>query len=217
MMIKGWKKIKRIRYLAWMCSVALICCLGKDVCAGSVSSSDIITMRMLTVSDGDGATVSGGDSTGATEQEENISTQAEMSQEIVLILPTRLDFVIDPWEISGPGQLYSSVFMVQNVGDTPGWLNIEEIKLECGEDTGVVILTEVTGIRDNTEKNIYMEMHCNDGNVLIMSEEGQAHRVWLEPGEKFEFEFKGSVNQQSELEWKAKDVSVHMVYSWEKE
>jgi hypothetical protein len=62
--------------------------------------------------------------------QENAGVEAETDDDILhVIVPQRLDFVIDPFEITGRGQVYSEPHVIENRGDADVFLTFSDISV----------------------------------------------------------------------------------------
>lgn len=132
-----------------------------------------------------------------------------------LYLPSRMDFYIDPWGVNDRGQIYSDEYSVRNTGDRAGTLIMSKIKCCVGEQGNVIIQPDSQHLRENDQKNIYMEMLLSNGDSIVMTEDEKEFRLDLDPGEEIKIRFTGEVNENSNLAWKDKDISITVTYSFQ--
>lgn len=144
-----------------------------------------------------------------------VSVSSGNIENISLLIPSRMDFVIDPWEINKSGQVYSEQFVVENTSEKAGRLILSNIKCYSGAESNVKIQTDTVGLHEGTEKKIYMEMLVDGKDTIIMSEQGAEYNLWMEPGQEVRIQFTGEANENNSTKWKEKDVSVSVTYSWD--
>lgn len=139
-----------------------------------------------------------------------MSLDRESVEVINLQVPSNLNFVIDPWNISGKGQIHSERFAIRNSGDTACIIQLQNIS--CAGRHGVVIVEDAGQIYAQDEAAIYLEMAFENGEILVLTEEDQAYAVVLEPHEELAFRLTGAVNEKTSKGWEDKVLSVKLKY-----
>ncbi len=139
---------------------------------------------------------------------------SEISQITNLQIPQRLAVVLDPWELDGKGQIYSEEYTIQNAGDTSGILTLSFV-CTPGEHSGVSVAANREGIHDEEQKCLFIKIVFGNGEELCLSEEGTKYRIGLEAGEALTIRFEGELNENASGQWKAGDVSIEGIYSWD--
>lgn len=132
-----------------------------------------------------------------------------------LQMPQKLEVVIDPWNMDGKGQIYSNEYVIRNTGENTGILKLSNLVCRPREQSGVTIKTEKSGIHDNGEKSVYMEMVFGSEDRVVLSEDGSEYTAELKPGEELSVSFTGEVNENASEEWQNEEVTVGVVYSWD--
>ena len=117
--------------------------------------------------------------------------------------------------MDGKGQIYSDEYVIRNTGENAGILKLSNLVCRPQEQSGVTIKTNQSGIHDNGEKTVYMEMVFGNEDRIVLSEDGSEYTAELEPGEELPVSFTGEVNENASKEWKNEEVTVGVVYSWE--
>ncbi len=131
-----------------------------------------------------------------------------------LQIPQKLEVVLDPWELERKGQIYSEEYVIQNTGDNAGVLSLSHLACKPQAQSGVVVKTDKTGLHDNEEKSVYMEMVFGNGEQIVLAEESSKYEVELQPGEILSLCFTGEMNEYASQGWDNGDVRVEVVYSW---
>lgn len=131
-----------------------------------------------------------------------------------LQIPEKLDITIDPFEINGKGQIFSKEYTIKNSGETAGLLRITNFMCIPGENSGVILTNESSGIHDANEKFAYMEILFGNGSRINFPSEDAEYEVYMEPGEELRFFYRGEVNENASQGWREHDLMVGMVYFW---
>lgn len=162
------------------------------------------------------------------DQEENPVIQIE--------IPTKLPFMIDPFELGGYGQIYSTDFYITNKSNFPIDINISDVTCTANDDTIKLSDTPIASDSTSTEKEIYLFMkwaekqigeggeitnaYVNDSHeadsdtdVLTADKEWAPKIIHLEPQENIMFKLDGSITTMAEKSWKDKDISIELRYS----
>lgn len=197
--------------------------------AGFLIASIAVSICSATVRAGQdtAVSVSGNDelnlsvSTGDAKSEESMSpddgtpdltsSDVEPAWIISLQVPDNLDFVIDPWNMSGRGQIYSERFTIKNCGDEACSLFLQG--MASAPLNSVLFVEDVGEIYTQDTANVYLETVFENGDTLILSTEGREYTVTLEPGCELVFWLAGAVNEKASGNWGDKAVSVILRYS----
>lgn len=150
-----------------------------------------------------------------TEELQEPDSLPEVTEINHLLIPQKLQVVIDPWEMDGKGQVYSEQYTIKNVGDTQGILTLSNLACEMGEESGVSVKDSVEGLHGDENKSVYMEIIFEDKDKIVLSQKGTAYEVELEPEEELHISFSGEVNENAVKSWKDGDLGVTVTYSWE--
>ncbi len=93
------------------------------------------------------------------ESKGNSGDASEKKQNIVsLVIPQKLEVVIDPFEIDGKTQVYSEKYSIKNTGETKGVLQLTQLACKSGKSGEVKVRKNQDGIHDGEKKKIYLEM-----------------------------------------------------------
>ena len=91
------------------------------------------------------------------ESKGNSGDASEKKQNIVsLVIPQKLEVVIDPFEIDGKTQVYSEKYSVKNTGETKGVLQLTQLACKSGKSGEVKVRKNQDGIHDGEKKKIYL-------------------------------------------------------------
>lgn len=150
-------------------------------------------------------------------EKESVSDEAVASAMKNLLIPQKLDIVIDPWEMDGRGQIYSEKYVIRNEGETTGILTLSNLTCKSQESGNVIVRSDKNGLHDDEEKALYLEMWFGDSDCIVLSEQGAEYQTELEPGEEIIIYFAGEVNEYASEDWGSNDVKVSIVYSWDVE
>lgn len=164
------------------------------------------------VSGGDGAlaSVSGGDA-GETAEQGFSPKDSDLTPIISLQVPDHLDFVIDPWNLAGHGQIYSERFTIKNTGDTACAISLRDIT--CWGIGGAVVVDSTQEIYAQDVAAVYLELRLESGECLILSREQSEYSTVLLPGGELVFWLTGAVNEKTSEPWAGKGLSVSLKYS----
>lgn len=132
-----------------------------------------------------------------------------------LLVPQKLEVVLDPWELGRKGQVYSEEYVIQNMGDTAGLLTLSDLACKPQDQGDVIVKTDKAGLHDNEEKSVYMELVFGNGERVVLSEESSKYEVRLQAGEGLSLCFTGEMNEYASQGWENGDVGVEVVYSWD--
>lgn len=164
------------------------------------------------VSGGDGAlaSVSGGNA-GETAEQGVSPKDSDLTPIISLQVPDHLDFVIDPWNLAGHGQIYSERFTIKNTGDTACAISLRDIT--CWGIGGAVVVDSTQEIYAQDVAAVYLELRLESGECLILSREQSEYSTVLLPGGELVFWLTGAVNEKTSEPWAGKGLSVSLKYS----
>lgn len=173
----------------------------------------------------------------ASVSDNNLEEQESQQENPVLQLevPTRLPFMIDPYEIGGEGQIYSADFLLTNKSTFPIDIDITKISYILNDKSIKPSGEPIPADTTSKEKDIYLfikwaEKEIGDDGVIVneyvddsheasnaadvlTDEEGwQSRIIHLEPGADIMFTMDGSVNAMAEKPWKQEDISIELAY-----
>ncbi|MDR0937699.1 MAG: hypothetical protein LBM98_13580 [Oscillospiraceae bacterium] len=164
----------------------------------------------------------------ARAEEETAPPDAPQDDIISVIVPTTLDFTIDPLELAGRGQIYSEPFFIENRGNSNVVLTLSDINVAFAKDDEFEAVLEPFGDEFQSErKALYLALDFgregfppvvltdleHPASVLIplfseesaLSADGEYSSV--------ELSFSGNVNYPPELDWLPGDVHIAMTYT----
>lgn len=153
-------------------------------------------------------------------QKESIPQKIEQQEgnfqpdEVISIqVPENLNFVIDPWNLSGLGQIYSQHFVIRNNSNIPCTVQLDDIRCYSEQENGAIIVEDVAEVYAEETPNVYLEMVFQTGKKLVLSPKEKEYTVNLEPDSEIEFWFIGKVNEKTKENWENKKVLVTLKYS----
>lgn len=150
---------------------------------------------------------------------ENVSDKKNEDKQVRenqgLQIPEKMEIIVDPFEANGKGQIYSGQYIIRNSGDAAGKLSLLDFKCNLQENSGISVKADKTGIHDNEEKSIYIEVIFGNGNKLILAQPDTKYEVELKPGEELLLAFSGEVNEKACEKWKANEIKVSIDYQWD--
>lgn len=150
-----------------------------------------------------------------SEKAKKDEAQREITGMNHLLIPQKLQVVIDPWEMDGKGQIYSEEYVIKNTGETPGTLILSDLACQIDEESGVEIKDDPKGIHDDGNKSAYIEIVFGDRDKVILSKEGAVYKAELKPEEELTLRFSGEVNENAEKSWRNGDIALKATYAWE--
>lgn len=154
------------------------------------------------------------------------SNAAEKNQKILsLVIPQKLEIIIDPLEVDGRTQVYSEKYRIKNTGKTKGILQLSKLICKPGKSRHVEVRKNQEDIHVGKEKAIYLEMvleyeelkenlNLQSEKHLVLSQEEASYEQTLEAGEEVILSFWGEVNEYASEPWEDKDVEITVLYSW---
>lgn len=132
---------------------------------------------------------------------------------VSLLIPGKLDVILNPWELGGKPQVYSEDYTVKNCGSAAGFFAFTNLACEPQKED-VDVRPDNVGLHKGTEKNVWLEMELGNGDRITLTEEPVRYEILLEPGEEFAFWFSGEANENAAEEWSGGDLSVTVTYAW---
>lgn len=155
------------------------------------------------------------------------SMAAELGDEPIFSVqvPANINFVIDPLELAGLGQVYSKEFPVINHSSVDVLFVLTDVQVTFAEDTYIEPLVEPVdfgmGIADD-RKSIYLELDFGreDGAHLILTDaDSKPPPILLsaagEDGDSCALRISGSVSLYPAEEWSKGDVRIQLTYQLE--
>lgn len=125
-------------------------------------------------------------------------------------VPKSMDFVLDPYELSGQGSVWSQEYSFANKGNTPIRLSLRDLCCTAAED--VLIVESEESIKDG-EKTALLWLSANHGGILEITEKNSVYEIILQPEEEFIFQVKGKISVSDR--WRSEDIRLSMRYQIE--
>jgi hypothetical protein len=173
-------------------------------------------------------------STALSEENQEESTEvAEAAPIFNVSLPASTNAYLDPGNLSGKGQIFSEQYIVENYGNTDVAIKIKNIEIHCNstenqyefsedaitEDYSMVKKLNVELVWKNetehTEKILkVIEGSPNEEILLLKAAEYDENNEFaaLNPGSTGIFYFTGTMNANTNIEWKDGDIIVSFDY-----
>lgn len=129
-----------------------------------------------------------------------------------LQVPVNLDFMLDPFEINGNGQVYSPDYYIKNTGTERLFLNLNEIQAVDNSADRVVFVQDESAVRHTKEKSLFLILAFDNGDEIILSTDGEEYEIVLDPDEELSFSITGALNEGAEREWREGDVRIRLTY-----
>jgi len=162
---------------------------------------------------------------------------------INVVVPLNIDFVIDPFEIAGRGQVYSDTHKITNYGDTDVLLIISDVSVAFAQESDIRPLAQpFTGGFSDRSKSIFLLLDFGrpdaqppavatapiDNDILIMlyaqcnlmheqedADEQETEGVVEVNRSQSALSISGNVNPYPASEWAAGDVKITVTYRLE--
>jgi hypothetical protein len=137
-----------------------------------------------------------------------------------VVVPSNIDFVIDPIEIAGRGQVYSNARPIENRGEYDVLFMITEVNVIFANTGDFVPMFEpFESTLYDAEKKIYLALTLGDAtsaitNANVEMEPAVISRL-LNAGSRCPISIIGNVNPYSEAEWRDGDVKIQIIYQIE--
>lgn len=208
---KGWTE-RWMKGFLTLCILAGLC--GVSVNADQDTQQSPLTAVGVSGNDSEHGAVSSGDAESGKGKYDILGTSIPIKLKtapvISIQVPDNLDFVIDPWNLSGKGQIYSEHFTIRNCGNMICTVVLQNIV--CIGDNGVVVVKDVEQIYAQDAAGAYLEIVFENGETLALSAEDKEYTAILEPGGELVFWFAGAVNERASEGWENKELSVGLKY-----
>lgn len=144
-------------------------------------------------------------------------------------VPTELPFVIDPFEITGRGQVYSQDFQIINRSAERVKVTLTEIKYSFKNNKDFRAVSALEDIDDTSDKkDIFLTLDIEEtGETLAITDQSPLKNYSFllasgngdgeESGEsdRITFSIGGSVNPSPRSEWYRNDVRIEILYTFE--
>lgn len=149
------------------------------------------------------------------------------SEVLNVAVPLTVSIVIDPFEISGKGQIYSDLYEITNFGDADVLLTFTDIQVTFADDTNFEALAKPFDDRTDSDlKSIYLLLNFGRDNItpVAITDPAREDDITIPlagnqadaNGNSFlSFYFSGSVNHLPEVGWKDGDVKISISYKLE--
>lgn len=149
------------------------------------------------------------------------------SEVLNVAVPLTVSIVIDPFEISGKGQIYSDLYEITNFGDADVLLTFTDIQVTFADDTNFEALAKPFDDRTDSDlKSIYLLLNFGRDNItpVAITDPAREDDITIPlagnqadaNGNSFlSFYFSGNVNHLPEVGWKDGDVKISISYKLE--
>jgi hypothetical protein len=141
-----------------------------------------------------------------------------------VVLPAEVPFTIDPFEISGRGQIYSAVFPVRNMGETDALLTFTDMRVYFAHgDTEIVPMPALFDTDAAEMKAVCLVLNFGRDDLppqILTDENREAMPVLLrgtenDPGgaDSLALSFSGAVSCYPPADWQSGDITVQLTYA----
>ena len=160
---------------------------------------------------------------GSLTEESAVLTVEEPTQIFNVIVPSSLDFIIDPFELAGKGQVYSEEFPIINCGETDVLLVFADIAVIFANDTEFESLAEPfdkQGFHDEKSAYLVLDFGCDDMTPFVFAhgETDLPIQIALyaeQDAPACALSISGSVNPYPANEWRDGDIRIQLTYQLE--
>jgi hypothetical protein len=141
---------------------------------------------------------------------------------ISVIIPTTVDFTLDPLELAGRGQIYSESFVIENLGENSVLLTLSDIRVTFANDTDFEAVPLPFGEDFQTERKVLylaLDFGRDDISPIILTDTEHPANVRIplfDADTEFStaaLSFSGNINSPAELDWLPGDVHIAMTYT----
>lgn len=160
----------------------------------------------------EGTTVSGNELQAGVEPIQDALPKGVMSFQV----PDNLDFVMDPFEINGRGQIFSKEYYFSNLGSER--IRVKLSAIQCFMAEGVKMAGEgeaSQAVIESKEKVLQLQLIFGTGESITLTEGSGEYEMVLEPGQKIGLCIAGSMSRYPEISWESEDVRLALVYDVE--
>jgi hypothetical protein len=160
------------------------------------------------------------DGEGAQSEREALDGEGAQSDVLNVVVPADIDFVIDPLEIAGRGQIYSDAQAIENRGAQDVLFTVMDARVVFANEAEFVPMPEpFDSALDDAEKKIYLALNLGGATSALTdagAEIGPAliSSLWS-AGSRCPISVSGCVNPYSEAEWRDGDVKIQITYQME--
>jgi hypothetical protein len=155
----------------------------------------------------------------SAQADEIVKTPEEI---ISVIIPTTVDFTLDPLELAGRGQIYSESFVIENRGENSVLLTLSDIRVTFANRVDFEAVPLPFGEDLQTErKALYLALDFGrtDISPIILTDTEHPANVRIplfDVDTEFStaaLSFTGNINSPAELDWLPGDVHIAMMYT----
>lgn len=154
-----------------------------------------------------------------------VAGAAEPAADLIQVqVPQSLPFVLDLFEQSGRGQIFSETFEIVNKGSQPVQFILADMRLILQGADPIECMPEPIDHKEGSgAKKLYMQLDASwQGEGVPITAQGTTEKVLLlapagQEGDKLTFSFSGSMTTDltHPMQWKAGDVRIRIEYRLE--
>ncbi|MCL2050604.1 MAG: hypothetical protein FWG91_02570 [Lachnospiraceae bacterium] len=224
-----------ISFFTLLISVSLLS--PKPLLAGTVGLNDMpLFMETLGINDSDEIIreiLTEDDYTPESHSYDEVTTPFD-DVNIQVAIPLSLDFILDPYNISGQGTLFAPEYSIANYSNIDIELEIHDLAYSFSDNGDFLSLTEAPNQDEEAqEKMVFMFLRHlmepqNDDFIITDQADGAVLSIRLEAANYdengefvslnessiFRFTIMGAVTNGLSAPWKSGDLKLNMVYSW---
>jgi hypothetical protein len=141
-----------------------------------------------------------------------------------VVIPSSVRITIDPFEISGKGQIFSGAYAIKNLGDTDVELSFTDMRVTFANDRDFETLALPFDENAASErKAIYMVLDFGRSDIppVVLTDPLRENEIRIpirtaqndpEGADSLSLSFSGSVNHAPDVAWQSGDVSISLTY-----
>lgn len=156
--------------------------------------------------------------TDSTDSYEDNDYTYVISEVLNVILPSAVEFNIDPFELGGRGQIYSDMYFIENKSETSVFLTFSDGGgVTFANNTDFEAVSYPFGNIKSDLKSIYLVLNFGRDDIpdIVFTDYNHSGGVTieLEPHSLIPFSFSGTVNPYPAVKWRAGDVKLCLTYA----
>jgi hypothetical protein len=143
------------------------------------------------------------------------------NETVSVIVPSTLDFALDPLEINGRGTVFSEEYPLVNKGATDVILTFTDIRVILGDDTDIVTSDEpISPDEVGGPRKVYLTLDFGNPDVepIVLTAPAYAPppeivlKADFKEGAEYSLGITGSISSYPDNDWRTGDVSIALTY-----
>jgi hypothetical protein len=143
------------------------------------------------------------------------------NETVSVVVPSTLDFTLDPLEINGLGTVFSDKYPLVNLGATDVILTFTDIKVIFGNDTDFVMSDVPVGADEiGGLKKAYLLLDFGNPDIepIVLTDDSAAIppemilKAEFKENAEYSLSVAGSISSYPDSDWKTGDVSISLTY-----